>query len=127
MGPDYPEIAEEQASWGPADAGMLGPVAERVAKAAVMAEKTTILRPLTAEDAEALIVAVFADEDPDPSGYLLKQGRPGTVAELEGLVGWLVDGSSVGNLHPSCSSAGTAGWWAGAAQSGSSAFSGGWA
>jgi len=65
-----------------------------------MAENTTILRPLTAEDAETFFVAVFADEDPDPSGYLLKEGRPGTVAELEGLVGWLVEGSSVGTLNP---------------------------
>jgi RimJ/RimL family protein N-acetyltransferase len=64
-----------------------------------MAAEATTLRPLVAGDVEMLFVEVFEGEDPDPSGYLLKD-RPSTVAEVEGLVGWLVDGSSVGQLHP---------------------------
>ncbi len=65
-----------------------------------MPQRTTSLRPLTRAHSHPLFAEVFAGEDPDPNGYLFKEARPATLAEVEALVGWLADGTEAGRFEP---------------------------
>ena len=79
-----------------------------------MIEQTTLLSPLKGDDANALFAEVFEGEDPDSRGYLLKEGRPTTIGEVERLVSSLVEGGNKGQLRPFLSSTRTGVLWVGA-------------